>query len=189
MDFQDLIYHRQSVRRFDKTKKISKEQIERILEAGRMAPSACNSQPWTFVVVNENPLVEEISKATYNTLINFNKFVQSASIHIVLVLEKPKVIAQIGGSIKNKEYPLIDIGIAAEHLCLQAAEDGIGSCMLGWFDEKKIKKLLQIPNQKSIALVIPMGYAIENYPLRKKSRKSMGEIARWNNYSSKSHSK
>ena len=182
MDFQQLILQRQSVRRYDKNRPIEKEKLMRILEAGRLAPSASNSQPWTFVIVDEPELVEKVSRTTFSKLIAFNKFVIDAPLHIVLVVEKPKMITQIGGSIKNKEYPLIDIGIAAEHMCLQAEEDGIGSCMLGWFDEKKIKELLQIPKSKTIGLVIPFGYPIENYPLRKKIRKSMDKVAKWNRY-------
>lgn len=182
MEFQELILKRQSVRRYDKSRPLEKEKVMRILEAGRLAPSASNSQPWTFVVVDEPELVEKVSKATFSKLVNFNKFVINATLHIVMVVEKPKLITQIGGSIKNKEYPLIDIGIAAEHMCLQAEEEGIGSCMLGWFDEKKIKELLSIPKSKSIGLVIPFGYAVKDYLLRKKIRKSMDKVARWNSY-------
>jgi len=182
MEFQQLILKRQSVRRYDKSRPIEKEKLMRILEAGRLAPSASNSQPWTFVVVDEPVLVEKVSQATFSKLISFNKFVIDAPLHIIMVIEKPKMITQIGGSIKNKEYPLIDIGIAAEHMCLQAEEEGIGSCMLGWFDEKKIKELLQIPEKKSIGLVIPFGYPIVDYPLRKKIRKPIDKVVRWNKY-------
>lgn len=182
MDFQQLILKRQSVRRYDKNRPIEKEKLMRILEAGRLAPSASNSQPWTFIVVDEPNLVEQVSKATYSKIVNFNKFVIDAPLHIVIVIEKPKIITQIGGTIKKRDYPLIDIGIAAEHMCLQAEEDGVGSCMLGWFDEKKIKALLNIPIKKQIGLVIPFGYPILNYPLRKKTRKPMEKVVRWNQY-------
>ena len=108
---------------------------------------------------------------TFGPAKTFNKFVPQAPVIVVIVLEKPKLVTQIGGVIKNKEYPLIDIGIAAEHFCLQAAEEGLGTCMLGWFNEKSIKKLLHIPAKKSIGLLITLGYPADNYPVRSKIRK------------------
>jgi len=182
MNFQELILKRQSVRKFDKFRPIEEEKIFRILEAGRLAPSASNSQPWTFVAIKEPKLCQSIAKATFTTLVNFNKFAVNSTFFVVLVVEKSKIIAQIGGAIKKRNYPLIDIGIAAENMCLQAEEDGVGSCMLGWFDENKIKELLQIPKEKFIGLVIPFGYAAVNYPLRKKVRKPLEKVVRWNKY-------
>ncbi|MCK5846648.1 MAG: nitroreductase family protein, partial [Bacteroidales bacterium] len=101
---------------------------------------------------------------------------------IVMVIEKAKITTQIGGAIKDKEYPLIDIGIAGEHMCLQAEDEGVGSCMLGWFDEKKIKGLLNIPEKKTIGLIISFGYAPMDYPLRKKVRKDFNKVVKWNSY-------
>jgi nitroreductase len=182
MDFQELIRRRQSVRKYQSDKPIEEEKLFRILEAGRLAPSASNSQPWTFIVVDEPDLRHKVAKATHGKLIGINKFVVEAPLLIVLVIEKPKITTQIGGAIKNKEYPLIDIGIAAEHMCLQAEEDGIGSCMLGWFDEKRIKKLLQIPRNKTIGLIISFGYAPEDYRLRDKIRKAFDTVVKRNKY-------
>lgn len=177
----NLIEERQSVRRFS-NKEVELHKIETCIEALRLAPSACNSQPWKVVIVNETELVGKVAKETYSATIAFNKFVQTATVIAVLVLEKPKMITQIGGRIKNKEYPLIDIGIAAEHFCLQATELGLGTCMLGWFKEKPLKKLLGIPSSKSIGLLIAMGYPEENYRQREKIRKKTEEIACYNFY-------
>ena len=99
-----------------------------------------------------------------------------------MVIEKPRLITQVGGFLKNREFPLIDIGIIAEHLCLKSAELGIGTCMLVWFNEKKIKSLLNIPRGKCIGLVITMGYAPEDYKLRKKIRKETSEMSSFNQY-------
>lgn len=77
----------------------------------------------------------------------------------------------------------MDIGIAAEHFCLQATELGLGTCMLGWFDESGIKKLLQIPKNKSLALLITLGYPPEAYRQRQKIRKNFEEVVRFNGYS------
>jgi len=97
-------------------------------------------------------------------------------------MEKAKLITRLAMMVKKKEWPLIDIGITAEHFCLQAAELGLGTCMIGWFEEDKIKKLLQIPSDKSIGLLISVGYPTEGYPIRTKIRKPMEEILRYNKY-------
>ena len=80
------------------------------------------------------------------------------------------------------EYSQIDIGIAAAHFCLQAAELGLGTCMIGWFDEKKIRQLLKIPEKRKIGLVITLGYPPEDYKVRKKIRKPLDEICGFNKY-------
>lgn len=181
MNFLELVNTRQSVRRYS-VKPIEVETLNRCLEAARLAPSASNSQPWTFVVVNDKVLKDKVAKLTFDKIFSFNKFVVEADALVVFVIEKPKLITQVGGAIKNKEYPLIDIGIAAEHFCLQAAEEGLGTCMLGWFSEKPIKKLLDIPLSKNIGLIVSLGYPADDYPLRKKIRKNFEKVVRYNSY-------
>jgi len=147
-----------------------------------MAPSASNSQPWSFIVVDRDPLRTDVAKATFSDIKLINKFTLQAPVLVVIVMEKAKLITRLAMLVKKKEWPLIDIGIAAEHFCLQATELGLGTCMIGWFEEDKIKKLLQIPADKSIGLVISLGYAADGYPLRTKIRKPMDEIVRYNKY-------
>lgn len=181
MEFGDLTRKRQSTRRYSE-KIIEKEKVEKCIEAARMAPSACNSQPWWFIVVDDKNLLPLVARETYSTLISFNKFVQTAQLLVVIVIEKPKVITQIGATLKDREYPLIDIGIAAEHFCLQAAELGLGTCMLGWFNEKPIKNLLSIPKSKRIGLMISVGYPADSDPLREKIRKPLHQMCSFNKY-------
>ncbi|MCB0821658.1 MAG: nitroreductase family protein [Bacteroidales bacterium] len=181
MDFQDLVLLRQSVRRY-RDQEVEQEKLTRCLEAARLAPSASNSQPWTFVVVTDTGLKDKVARQTYDKVVNFNKFVGEAPVLIVFVIEKPKVITRVGAFIKNKEYPLIDIGIAAEHFCLQAAEEGLGTCMLGWFNEKPIQSLLNIPESKTIGMVVAVGYAAEDYKQRHKTRKAFKEVVKFNAY-------
>ncbi|GAJ19588.1 unnamed protein product, partial [marine sediment metagenome] len=118
---------------------------------------------------------------TSNKMLPLNHFTKQAPVLIAIVLEKAKVITQIGGTIKNKEFPLIDIGIAAEHICLQAVSEGLGTCMLGWFNEKKVKQLLNIPSRKRVLLIITLGYPSNNR-IRLKMRKELKEIVRYNSY-------
>jgi len=176
-----LIDHRQSVRKY-RNKPVEKEKIKKLIESVRLAPSACNSQPWKLIIVDEPELRTQVSKATFNKAISFNKFAVEAPVIAVLVIEKAKPIAKIGGLIKNQEYPEYDIGIAAAHFCLQAAELGLGTCMMGWFDEKKIQQLLTIPKKRKIGLVITLGYPPEDYKQRKKNRKPLNEICGFNAY-------
>jgi nitroreductase len=181
MNFSELILTRQSVRRYA-SRPVEPEIINQCLEAARLAPSASNSQPWKFIVVDQEPLRTEVAKATFTDIQLINKFTLQAPVMVVIVIEKAKLITRLAMLVKKKEWPLIDIGIAAEHFCLQATELGLGTCMIGWFDEKKLQKLLDIPSGKSVGLVISLGYAEDGYKLRTKVRKSLEEMAVWNKY-------
>jgi len=179
--FLELVTNRQSVRKYD-GKFVEKEKLFRCLEAARMAPSASNSQPWKFIVVDEPSLVAKVAKETIGPMSTFNQFVPQAPVIVAIVIEKMKVVSQIGAYLKDREFALLDIGIAAEHFCLQAIEEGLGTCMLGWFNEKPIKELLGIPKNKRIGLLITLGYPPENYSLRVKRRKTFEEFASFNRY-------
>jgi nitroreductase len=179
--FLSLVNKRQSVREYT-DKPVEKEKLERCLEAARLAPSASNGQPWKFIVVDEPGLRHQVARNTYGPFATFNTFVPKAPVIVAIVIEKMKLITQIGAYLKDREFSLMDIGIAAEHFCLQAAEEGLGTCMLGWFDEKPIKKLLNIPGKKRIALLITLGYCPDDYPMRRKIRKSPEETISYNSY-------
>jgi len=181
MKFLKLIKIRQSVRKYD-NKPVEKEKLQILIEAVRLSPSASNSQPWKLIIVDEPELKNKVAKATFSQVVAFNKFALQAPVIAVLTIEKPNLEAQIGGWLKKREFPLIDIGIAAEHFCLQAAELGLGTCMLGWFDEKKIKSLLNIPRKTRIGLVITLGYAVKDYPVREKIRKEKNVMSSFNRY-------
>ena len=181
MTFKELINRRQSVRRYQ-DKPVEREKLQQLIEAVQIAPSASNSQPWKLILVDEPELKDKVANATFNKFVAFNKFAPQAAVMAVLVIEKPKMITQIGGSVKKREFPLIDIGIAAEHFCLQATELGLSTCMLGWFNEKKIKQILNIPENKRIGLVITLGYEPEDYKQREKIRKPVDEMSSFNSY-------
>jgi nitroreductase len=181
MEFHELILQRQSVRRYQ-GKIVEREKLDLLVEAVRNSPSACNSQPWKLIIVDEPELKNKVAEATYNKVISFNRFVKEAPVIAVFVIEKAKLIARVGGAIKNQEYPQYDIGIAAAHFCLQAADIGLGTCMIGWFDEPAIRKLLHIPESRKVALLITLGYAPEGYKQRKKIRKFPDEICGFNSY-------
>ena len=179
-NFHVLAAQRQSDRAFDPSRPVEKEKIMRILETARVAPSACNSQPWHFVVVDDAELRHQLADAVASKLIGINHFTKQAPLHIVIVEEKPNLTAGIGSWVKDKNFAHIDVGIVAAHIVLAAEEEGLGSCILGWFDEDKVRQLLNIPSGKRILLDIVIGYSTQ--PDRKKARKSLDKIVSWNRY-------
>ena len=180
MNFLELAKKRQSIRKYKPTP-VEREKLDRCIEAARLAPSACNSQPWKFIVVDQLELKDAVARQTFGKLISFNHFSLVAPVMVVVITEKSNFQASAGRVIKNRQYNLIDIGIAAEHFCLQAAEEGLGTCMLGWFGEKKLKKLLKIPSWKNIDLVITLGYP-ESEDIRDKKRKDTAKMSSYNEY-------
>ena len=174
----DLIASRQSDRAYDTEKEVDKAVIERIIETARLAPSACNSQPWHLIAVTDKDKRMAVADALAS--MGMNKFASQAPCHIVIVQESPNFSARIGGWVQNKHYPLIDCGIMAAHITLLATEEGLGSCILGWFDEKKMKKALGIPKGKKVLLDIVFGHSVQKF--REKNRKKAEEISSFNEY-------
>jgi nitroreductase len=175
----EMIESRQSDRRYS-NKPVEKEKLNRIIEAGRMSPSACNAQPWKFVVVTDPPVLKKLAEAASAKLLNMNRFLVQAPVMIVVVKERPNVTSRVGGTIKDKDYSLIDIGIASGNICLQAKAEGLGSCMIGWFDEARVKKILGIPGKRRVELIITIGYSLSEY--RTKKRKPLEEVVSYNKY-------
>lgn len=181
-DFLSLAQQRQSDRAYDVNRPVERETIERILESAHVAPSACNSQPWSFIVVDDPELKNKVADATSTRLLGLNHFTKQAPVHILIVEEKVNLSSGIGGWVKNKDFAPIDIGIAAAHICLAAEDEGLGTCILGWFDENKIRNLLDIPSQKRVVLDIILGYSTQKD--RVKKRKDFRSIVTYNGYHS-----
>ncbi|HOW10870.1 MAG TPA: nitroreductase family protein [Bacteroidales bacterium] len=175
----ELILRRQSDRKYS-DRPVEEEKLERIIEAARMAPSACNAQPWKFVVVNDPEKLARLAKAASAKVLGMNMFVEQAPVLIVIVRESPNFSSKAGGLIKSKDYSHIDIGIAAENISLQAAAEGLGSCILGWFDEKEVRSILGIPRSKRVELIISVGYSPGEY--RQKKRKPKEVTVSFNKY-------
>lgn len=180
MNFHELVNKRQSVRKYS-SQKVNDELILKCIESARLAPSANNSQPWHFIIVNNTDLKLKVAKATITQKL-INSFTLQASALVVIVVEKPTTLTRFAGWVKKRDFEWTDLGIAAEHFCLQAVEFGLGTCIIGWFDEKKIMELLNIPKNKRVGLVISIGYPAENYVLRKKTRKPLNQILTLNKY-------
>ncbi|HEY3387961.1 MAG TPA: nitroreductase family protein [Prolixibacteraceae bacterium] len=179
MDFASLVLSRQSDRSY-LDQPVEKDKLLRILECARLSPSACNAQPWHIIVVDAPELKNKIADATSAKLLGMNHFTKQAPIHLVLVEEAANLSSGFGSWVKRKHFPLIDIGIIAGHICLAAASEGLGTCMIGWFDEPKVKKLLGVPSSKRVQLIITLGYAASG--TRSKIRKPADKIVSYNGY-------
>ena len=178
--FIDLAARRQSDRAFDPARAVEPEKIARILEAAQLAPSACNAQPYKIIVVDDPELKNKVADTTSSKVLGMNHFTKQAPVHMVIVEENPNLTSGIGAVVKDKHFPYIDIGIVAAHITLAAADEGLGSCILGWFDEKKLRALLDVPARKRILLDIVIGYSTQ--PLRDKKRKHMDKVVSNNKY-------
>ena len=176
--FLELVQTRQSDRAYEAGKPIEREVLDRILEAGRLAPSACNGQPWHFTVVTEPALLHDVAKATSS--IGLNRFVKDSAALILITLEPTNITSRLGCNIKDKDFPIMDLGIAASYITLAAEDEGVGSCILGWFDEKKIKELVGIPQNKRLMLIVSLGYTSK--PKRKKVRKEFDKVVSYEKY-------
>ena len=180
MDFSQLMLTRQSCRDFD-GREVDRELLVRCIEAGRMAPSAMNSQPWHFVAVDHPELKKDVVKCLTGGVATFIRFVKDAGAFLVLVEEPAGLPIATVELMRNQDFEQVDMGFAASYICLQAADLGLSSCVLGFFSEKKLKKLLGVPDKKRIRLVIALGYS-KTGEIRKKQRKDPDEIASFNQY-------
>lgn len=171
MEFEKLINLRESCRNFDSLKDVEDEKIRKIIESSNLSPSACNGQPY-FLTVLKGDMAKNVEKAC--ATLGMNKFALDAP-SLIVVSEKPYVkSASLGAKVKNNDYRSIDIGIATAFITMEATNQGLSTCILGWFDEPKIQSLLDIKDR--IRLVILLGYSKDEKP-RVKKRKTIDQIS------------
>jgi len=177
MDFLDLVRKRQSVRSYLQ-KPVPRQIIDRCIEAARLAPSACNSQPWSFIVVDDERLKNTLAERAFSGIYAINSFARQAPVIIAVVTGRSAYVARLGSYFRGTRYNLIDIGIACEHLVLQAAEEGVGTCWLGWFNERAVKRVLGLARSAKVDILISMGYPQDETP-QQAQRKGLDEIRRY----------
>lgn len=174
-NFSALAAARESCRSFS-DRPVTDEQLRSLIRTAAIAPSACNSQPWQFIAVNGGELARAVAKSAQG--MGMNKFTDQVPAFIAVAEEPANLLSRFGGKLKDQQFAQIDIGIAVAHLCLQAADIGLSTCILGWFNEKKLAELLGVPPSKRLRLLIAVGYAATD-ALRPKKRKPFDEIARF----------
>ena len=171
MNFTEIARARQSCRRYNPARAVEDDKLASILEAARLAPSACNGQPYHLTVCRDDT-ARAVAKATMG--MGMNKFAADAPIMIV-VSEKPYVkTAALGAKVKGNDYRSIDIGIVAAYITAEATAQGLGTCILGWLDDDKIRDVCALDGK--VRLVITLGYAAEGDSLREKKRKPLAEL-------------
>ena len=179
MPVHELIAQRKSIRLY-LDKPVEREKILECLEAARLAPSADNVQPWRFLVIDDPELKEKFSKEVFSGIYSATKFAAKAPV-LILILARLDIIAnRIGKQIQGVNFYLIDVGIAGEHIVLQAEGLGLGTCWIGWFNSRKARKVLDIPKKYKIVSLLSMGY-YEKKSSREKKRKDLVDIAWFNN--------
>ena len=171
MNFNEIAQARYSCRSYDAERPVEAEKLQAILEAGRLAPSACNGQPYHFTVC-QGETAKAVAAATQG--MGMNKFASQAPVCIV-ISEKPYVpTAALGAKVKGIDYRSIDIGILAAYITAEATAQGLGTCILGWLDSDKIREVCHLDGD--VKLVITLGYPKEGDKLREKKRKGMDEL-------------
>ena len=178
MDFLTLAQVRQSVRAYQE-KTVDRADVVKCLEAARLAPSACNSQPWKMVVADEPELLRRLAEAICPEGSPINKFVYQVPVLVAVVEEE--AVLRAGAPFDAGRWVGIDNGSAITHFCLQAAELGLGTCIMGSFNEEQIKKLLAIPEDKTVKVVIALGHPADN-TIRPKVRRPLEQFAAFNHY-------
>ena len=169
MDFLEIAKARQSCRSYEEGRPVEQEKLDAILEAVRLAPSACNGQPYHLTVCRGEK-AKEAAKATMG--MGMNKFAAQAPVLIVISEEPYVKTAALGAKVKGNDYRSMDIGIAAAYLTAEAAAQGLGSCILGWLDDEKLRTICGV--EHPVRLVITLGYPKDT--LRNKKRKSIEEM-------------
>ncbi|MBQ8340747.1 MAG: nitroreductase family protein [Clostridia bacterium] len=171
MNFTEIATARQSCRSYDPARAVEQEKLETILATARLAPSACNGQPY-HITVCKGEAAKAAAKATQG--MGMNKFATDAPV-LLVISERPYVAsAALGAKVKKNDYRSIDIGILAAYITAEATALGLSTCILGWLDDKKLRELCHL--DAPVRLVITLGYAREGDPLRDKKRKPLTEL-------------
>ena len=171
MNFLEIARQRQSCRSYDEARPVEAEKLNAILEAARLAPSACNGQPYHLTVC-QGETAKAVARACQGQ--GMNKFATQAPVTIV-ISEMPYCrSAGVGAKLKKNDYRSIDIGIVTAYLTAEAMAQGLSTCILGWLDDGKIREICGL--SQSVRLVVTLGYAKEGDPLRKKVRKELTEL-------------
>ena len=172
--FYDLVNRRYSVRKY-KNIPVERDKIIACIESAHIAPSACNSQPWEFIVVDDSETKDELIEKTCSGVYSMNSFAKEAPVVIAVLSDRGKISSRFGGMIRHTKFDLIDIGISIEHFILQATEFGLGTCIIGWFDEKRARKILSVDDRKKVLLLLTLGWSNEKKGV-KRLRKPIDKI-------------
>lgn len=174
MNFTEIAETRQSCRNYNPNRDIEQEKLDRILQAARLSPSACNGQPYQITVCR-GETAKKVAKATQG--MGLNKFAPDAPVLLVISEMPYNATAAMGAKVKKNDYRSIDIGILAAYITAEATAQGVGSCILGWLDDSEIRKLCDL--DEPVRLVITLGYPKDDDKLRQKKRKDIEKLVKF----------
>jgi nitroreductase len=170
------VQSRASIRQYDE-RAVSDTDIIAIVEAARRAPSAENAQPWRFVAVKSAASREALARVCFSGIFSPTRFAARAPLLVALCAERAGLI-EAGKSIKDRAMYQLDCGIAGEHLVLQAAELGLGTCWIGWFNRRAARKALGVPWHVRVVSLIAVGYPRAGDVRKQRPRKPLSSILR-----------
>jgi len=180
MNLSEIILKRRSVRKF-LDRPVERQKIEACLEAARLAPSAENVQPWRFIVVDDPGVRQRLAEAAFSGIYRPSRFAARAPV-VIVILARPDIVAnKLGKAVQGTQYYLLDIGIAGEHFVLAATELGLGTCWIGWFSKRGVRKVFSIPPKYDVVAMIALGYPDPKH-LSPKRKKTFSDIVRYNTF-------
>ncbi|MCX7614731.1 MAG: nitroreductase family protein [Clostridiales bacterium] len=180
MEFSELIIKRESCRDYC-DKKVPREKLVALIDAARLSPSACNSQPWRFIVVDDSDKTEKLKEYLYDEKSGTNRHAFQVPAFIVEIETHAKLKQRAEELYGTQHYAQMDIGSVTAYLTLKAADMGLSTCIMGVFDEEKVKKLLSIPDELKIRLIIAVGYS-KTPDIHPKKRKNLEDIVSYNQF-------
>ena len=172
----ETIRQRRSVRNYA-DKPVSRDLIMECLEAVRFAPSACHVQPWKFLIIDDPDQISALSEVAFSGIYKPTRFAAKAPVLAVLLTEFDLFVQGAGRQIQGTQYHLLDAGIAGEHFVLRAAELGLGTCWIGWYNRRKVRKFLKLSRRYNICALLSLGWPAGNYQFQEKERKPLSKIA------------
>ena len=175
-DYFDLIRRRESCRNFDPNRPVEMEKLQRCAEAAWIAPSACNGQPWKYLIVTNAELNEKLRPLMME--LGMNKFVKNCPAFAVVLEEATVLKVSLSQKFKDQDFAPIDIAFSASQFCYAATEQGLSTCIIGWHNEPKIRELFDLPKSTRVRLILAVGYAADDN-LRKKQRKPIDDVIKF----------
>lgn len=180
--FAELVRRRRSCRRYELSRPVPRALLDQCLDAARLAPSACNRQPWRFIVVDEPALLAALRAEGKRAGIP-HPWWDTVPVFVVVCAQLDLLAHRVAPMVSGIPYYLIDIGIAGEHFVLAAESLGLGTCWIGWFNERSVKRVLHLPRSFRPVSLITVGWpALPPAERPEPAREELQDIRRWNRW-------
>lgn len=179
MELEQVILKRRSIRKF-LDKPVEREKINACLEAARLAPSACNSQPWHYIVIDDPKVKADFCNEAFSGVYNMTRWAEKAPVLVAVVSDRGNFTSRIGNFFRNTEFFLVDQGISGEHFVLRAHDLGLGTCWIGWLNSDKAARFFNLPKSKKIEHLFAVGYPAETPDPRPRAK--LEDIVSYNKF-------